>query len=256
MRTDFRLLHGGEYRHFYLHRPCCTALDPPSRRRGLVIMLHGHPHLKSDSADADGWMATADANCFVVAWPIPQAPGLADAGAAHRTLAGTFAVRLASLLLRSASLRLDPSRIFVAGHGSGAEVVYDVLMREAASAPVVHPSELFAAAATSAGLPRSGESCVPSTPWPLLHVHAADDTTVPPTGRPTYDSVRTTLGSLQAAGDECRTVVNQQWVRLRDHASEASTSHAATGAAAGAAAGPAGGPGDPCLPWKSKFNLS
>ena len=170
-----------------MRMPCCR---PAHGRYALVVML--------DATEADdGWAETSERECFAVAW-LRVGTNLSLPEAASSV------VRVARRLMVNETMRLDVQRVFLAGRRTGAALVYEIAMRG---------PHLFAAFAASGGLPLAGTSCVPMAPRPLLHVHAMDDALVPASGRPTYDSVLTTLDAIKSAAGACRPVADE-WAAL------------------------------------------
>ena len=159
----------------------------------LVVMI--------GTAEAyESWVHLSDQLCFMLAWP-PSQQGNASA------VAGEVVLFVRALL--SSTLQLDAQRIFLAGFGVGAAAAYILAM---------NGPHLFSAFATVSGLPAAHETCVPSQPHALLHIHATDDEQVPAAGSSAYEPLLSALEAMQAAGGACRAVAGQ-WTHVASSAS-------------------------------------
>lgn len=104
--------------------------------------------------------------------------------------AGASDVRfLAALVERLVNQEnVDPKRVFLAGHSSGAFLTYWMACQHAA---------LFAGYAAFSGALRSEWSCYPKAPINFLEVHGRDDTAVPFEGNERFTATMETMVHLR-----------------------------------------------------------
>ena len=126
-----------------------------------------------------------------------------------------FVVSLTRSLLSAQNLRVDPSRVFVAGCSNGGMMTYELAMRS--------PPNLFAGFVTNCGSPHVGYSCIPPIGRPHLHIHAWNDRTIPRDGSGAdyggwmYTPIETDGGQLDiiSAAGACNKR-DRPWAWLRD----------------------------------------
>ena len=217
--------HGGRWREYWLHRPCCADDNPPGGTP-LVVMLHGWNERGSYYAGLDGhwsdrWVAESERGCFIVAWPQGVQERARDgksrtswnAGGCSSAGAGLCTVADVQPPVCMPQLCADPQACEpCAWCGCADDVGYvEFLARRlrdsdlgidaarlfvagcsnggmlAFDLAMRSPSGLFAAFVTNCGLPHAGLACVPPTPRALIHIHATNDLTIRTDGGPSDD---------------------------------------------------------------------
>lgn len=167
------IAHDGVQRRYLVHEPAGAAA---AGRRPAVILFHGGGGRAEQVERSTHMNAVADRHGFVAVYPDGTSAGLPlftwNAGrccgyAAKRKVDDVgFVKKLIARLVRER--RVDPARVFIAGHSNGAMFAY----RFAAEAP-----ELVAAAGIVAGsLEVDGPA--PARPVPLVVFHGLKDENV------------------------------------------------------------------------------
>ncbi|WP_030440043.1 extracellular catalytic domain type 1 short-chain-length polyhydroxyalkanoate depolymerase [Actinoplanes subtropicus] len=158
---------GGRDRTYILYRPAGL----PASRVPLVVMLHGGFGSAGQAQSYYGWNAEADANHFVVAYP----DGVRAAWNAGGGCCGVPAdsniddVAFITQVVHevSATLPIDPNRIYATGISNGGLMAYRLAC----------DTTLFAAigpdSATLLG------DCASPHPVSVLHIHGTADTRIP-----------------------------------------------------------------------------
>lgn len=150
---DFTLTVGSYVRHYVLHVPASVNGTTPVP---LVIMLHGAGGSGQGALQDDNWIAESDKGGFIVAGPdaLPNNPNRPSSlllnptrwreGSGRGSLAGQDVddVAFINALIDDviSKTAIDPARIYVTGHSSGAGMTYTLGVqlsnRLAAVAPV------------------------------------------------------------------------------------------------------------------------
>ena len=167
----------GRDRTARVYVPASLATD---RRAPLLVALHGGTGWGTQFERTSGYDALADAHGFIVTYP--DGIGIGPAGDRLRTWNGGVccgpAVRqnvddVAFLKQLVATIsdqhRIDPTRVFATGHSNGMIMAYRLLCEAA---------DVFVAAAGQAGT-LGVDSCSPSHPVSLRHIHGTADTNIP-----------------------------------------------------------------------------
>lgn len=194
----------GQLREYRLHLP--AHLDS-SRRVPLVIVLHGHGESAENFERYTGMSDKADREGFIVAYP----QALGDPSEWHTAIDGSrkrddIAFVRDIIDLVSHAYRVDPRRIYAAGHSNGGFMTY----RLASTL-----SDRIAAVGVTAGsigaIDDRGDTlrlAPPPTPVAVIHFHGVADPSVPYNGGPEDDgpdnivSVQNTIRFWTAA-DHC-----------------------------------------------------
>jgi len=176
----------GFQREYILYRPGNLTKQAP-----LVFLLHGYTGTAAEAIESYGMNAIADANGFAVVYPqglkfgeLEQRTVKNDSGESVDISGPTlwnaypsmglelddagFLAGLAKHLQKKCDL--DAKRTFISGHSAGGAMSYTAACEQ---------SEVFKAAASVAGGMSENDSCNPSRPLPVLHVHGAADDVVP-----------------------------------------------------------------------------
>ena len=198
----------GRDRRYRLFVP---AALPTSTRVPLLVALHGGLGSSTQFATNSGFDGLAEANGFVVVYPdgvggLANGPGPQTwnggscCGAAARL--GIDDVGFVRQLLDSLArdLPIDPARIFAAGHSNGAILAYRL---------ACELSDRIAAIGVQAGSLEI-DTCAPSRPVAVFHVHGTADTNLPVDGgrgtgvagvafRPAREAIDTFTGADRCA---------------------------------------------------------
>ena len=201
---DYVFLHGGKERTYKLYVPERLAENAP-----LLFVLHGMS-MTSDWTYGRGFNELADQHGFVVVYPqslektiyLTDFLGLRDlawiavteivrwnAENEDERYSGISDVDFLSKLARQLQQKygLDPKKTFVAGFSNGGYMSYTLMCQA---------GDTFKGAGIVAGLMDGviADSCAPSGPKPLIHLHGTADSIVPIEGDlPTpsaHDSVK------------------------------------------------------------------
>jgi len=155
----------GKNREFILHVPADLPENPP-----LVLALHPLGATNSQFRSMSGWDAKADEEKFIVVYPqgiykLEEMGGMigwdiySDAGVIFlTTLIDTLAVRY----------DIDLSRVYSTGFSMGGMMSYKLACSVADRIAAIGPDAGYL-------LGENVNSCTPSRPVPLCHVHGADD---------------------------------------------------------------------------------
>jgi polyhydroxybutyrate depolymerase len=165
------LEHHGEKRSFRVHLP--PGYDS-ARPAPLVMMFHGGfgnaRHMERDSgmnavADREGFLvAYLDGSGFIPTWNAGRC-----CGGAQRNNVDDVGFAAAVLERIEQDLSVDTHRVYAAGMSNGAMMAHRLACERA---------DLFAGIAAVAGT-NMFESCSPSRPVPVLHMHGSLDAHVP-----------------------------------------------------------------------------
>jgi polyhydroxybutyrate depolymerase len=168
--TTHTLSVGGRDRTYILYRPAAL----PTSRVPLVVMLHGGFGSATQAQSAYGWNAEADANHFTVVYP----NGVRAAWNAGGGCCGTPAtsniddVAFISRVVHdvSATLPIDPNRIYATGISNGGLMAYRLAC----------DTTLFAAIGSDSATLLG--DCPTPHPISVLHIHGTADTRIPYNG--------------------------------------------------------------------------
>ncbi len=161
------LLVDGSCREYLVHLP---PGHDASRPTPLVVAMHGYTGYPSEFESNSGLSRTADAEGFVVAYP-------AGIGRAWNLYPNGSDVRFLRALVEHLASRasLDRHRVYVTGFSMGGGM---------ANRAACELADVFAAAAPVSGSFQAYTECSPQRPVPILAIHGAADTVIPPLGRP------------------------------------------------------------------------
>jgi polyhydroxybutyrate depolymerase len=171
---------GGQDRTVLVHVP--KAYDP-TKGTSLVVGFHGYGMNAAQMRTQTKIDAESDTRGFIAAYA--EGTGLAQKGFNGGDCCGrpawtddtddlSFGREIVKKL--SAEYCVDPKRVYSAGFSNGGFMSYRF---------VCEAADVFAAVASVSGvLGTPPESCKPSRPVPILHVHGTADTTVPYQGGP------------------------------------------------------------------------
>ncbi|MAI42060.1 MAG: hypothetical protein CMP95_06355 [Gammaproteobacteria bacterium] len=201
---DHIFVHGGKERTYKLHVP-----EKLAENALLLFVLHGMS-MTSDWTYGRGFNELADQHGFVVVYPqslektiyLSDFLGLRDldwiavtesvrwnADNEDERYSGVSDVDFLSQLAKQIQqdYRLNPNKTFVAGFSNGGYMSYTLMCQA---------GDTFRGAGIVAGLMNGGilDSCSPSGPKPLIHLHGVADSMVPIEGDPptpsAHDSVK------------------------------------------------------------------
>jgi polyhydroxybutyrate depolymerase len=158
-------------RQVFLHAP-----RGASKRRPLVIALHGAGQNGAKFADDTGYSRLADREDFIVAYPSAAGPN-AFWNMSGQVPGGTNDVEAIerSLDQLEASVCVDRARVFVTGVSNGGGM---------AARLGCELSERLAGIAAVAGGYKALPPCRPARPLPVLEIHGTGDQVVPYRGQP------------------------------------------------------------------------
>lgn len=168
LTTGQTLSFDGETRTFDVYVPPAAADGEP---RPLVLDLHGFTSFSSQQRSFSGWLALAEQEGVVVAWPnaiegawgVPPFPAIDDVGFL-RALTDHLGERFA----------VDPTQIHVTGFSLGGDMTGTL----ACAAADRFASFVGIASGTTEGR-FEPESCTPVRPVPILNVRGVSDLLVP-----------------------------------------------------------------------------
>ncbi|MCG6191178.1 extracellular catalytic domain type 1 short-chain-length polyhydroxyalkanoate depolymerase [Maribellus maritimus] len=177
------------YDHISIERKARTYLLnlPPnyyeSRNFPLVIALHGTGGDAYQFENDYGFTKTANDNQFVVVYPEGvRSDGILGVRTWNAGTCCDYAMEnniddvefIKELIDRLESkYKIDSKRIYVTGMSNGGMLTYRL---------ACELSDKFAAIAVVSGTMLTNQSCNPSRPVPVLHIHSTLDTKVPPLG--------------------------------------------------------------------------
>jgi poly(3-hydroxybutyrate) depolymerase len=198
--TVLELAVGGTSREAILRRPTSvpcpmtTATGGPARA-AAVIWLHGSTTVASlpDPARfavrAVGLGKQSELQKYLTVFP-RSGKTSGDKVWAWNGGAGAEDVRFLQALVQRlvAEQGVDPRRIFLAGHSSGAFLAYYM---------ACNFTGLFAGYASYSGALRAEWGCYPKGPVSFLEVHGRDDTAVPFEGNDRFDATMDTMVHLR-----------------------------------------------------------
>ncbi len=168
--SEHMLTYAGEERSYVLHIP--STYDP-SQPAALVLAFHGITLDAYEMMRISGFNAQSDAAGFIVAYPNAAEPhrswnGGHCCGEAARENVDDLGFVRAVIEEISASLAIDPRRIYATGFSNGAILTYrlgcEMADQIAAIAPVSATQAL-----------EDKQACRPSRPLPVIHFHGTDD---------------------------------------------------------------------------------
>lgn len=171
------LTYGGTARSYDLYVPVAGATGP----RPLVLSLHGYFLNSSDQASLTAMNPLADTEGFLVAYPQGLgSPTDWNAGACcsaasegDRDDVGFLNAVIDDIAAKTC---VDLSRVYVMGFSNGGMMAYRLACEDA--------SRFAAAASVSGSAVVPLDTCAPSHPMPLMHVHGNADPLVPYDGGP------------------------------------------------------------------------
>lgn len=181
--TEQHLVVGGQQRLYRLHIP---AHYDTIRAAPLVIVLHGHGESAENFEQYTGMSDKADAEGFIVVYP----QALGDPSEWHTAIDGSrkrddvaFVRQIIATVRRS--FRVDPHRIYAAGHSNGAIMTYRLasLMSDQLAA-------IGITAGTIGMVDERGDTtriAPPPHPVSVIHFHGLADGDVPYRGGPESD---------------------------------------------------------------------
>lgn len=194
----------------------------PERRVGdlpLVILIHGSGDNAASLAERSGFAALAARERFVLVAPAVAYPGAgwtAHPGLFEPGAAPADDVAFLEALVREAPGRygVDPSRVFVVGHKSGAMMAY----RLAAATPNAIAGVGVVNGSLAAASPRSGRLSritPPSEFVPLVALHGAHARSIPPDGA-TKPGASRVFGGFFAAPDRWSAALPGAWTAPKE----------------------------------------
>lgn len=190
----------GTAREYILHVP--RKLDA-GERPALVIMLHGHGERAEHFERTTGMSEKADRERFIVAYPqalgAPSVWHTAVDGSPHIDDVAFIRTLIDSLTQR---YRVDPNRIYIAGHSNGAFMAY-----RAGAALSSRVAALGISAGSIGRITPNRDTLrvrAPEHPVAVFIVHGKADTSVP------YDGGRETDGPRRIVPEEESTLF---WAR-------------------------------------------
>jgi polyhydroxybutyrate depolymerase len=165
---------GGTERTYLFHVPASYQAAQPAP---LLIALHGLGETGGDMADMTGFDTLADAQGFIVVYPVGVEQSWADRNNTAADRAGVDDVAFIDALIDhlATSYAIDPARIYATGISNGGFM--------ATLLACALPEKIAAVAPVAATMPVSlAPQCPATRPVPFLLIHGLDDRTVPPGG--------------------------------------------------------------------------
>ncbi len=199
---------GGIQRTVLVHVP---ANYDPNKGTSLVVGFHGYGGSAAQMRTQTKLDGASDAKSFIVAYA--QGTGAVSNGfnggdccgqPAWRD-PGTDDVGFAKEIVKSISSEycVDPKRVYSAGFSNGGFLSYRLACEAA---------DMFAAVASVSGvLGVPAETCKPSRPVPILHVHGTADRTVPYQGGAAAGGLGALAGVTFRSVDETVTSFRTRW---------------------------------------------
>ncbi|MFZ5820145.1 MAG: alpha/beta hydrolase family esterase [Chloroflexota bacterium] len=168
--SEHRLAYAGVERSYVLHIP--PGYDP-SQPAALVLAFHGITLDAYEMIRISGFNAQSDAAGFIVAYPNAAGEqrswnGGHCCGEAARDNVDDLGFVRAVIADISASLDIDPKRIYATGFSNGAILAYRLACEMADQIAAIAP-----VSATQAL--EDQQACQPSRPVPVIHFHGTDD---------------------------------------------------------------------------------
>lgn len=178
-------VHAGQTRNYTIHVPTnytSTTSTP------LVLNLHGYGSNRSEQALVSEMNTISDANNFIVVYPdgTLDLTGNRYWNANYNTFQDDIGFLLALVDTLKANYNINANRVYSTGYSNGA-IMSHTLACEA--------TNTFAAIASVAGTMAIGQnnSCSPTRPMPILHIHGTNDGVVPYNGNSLLIAVDTLI---------------------------------------------------------------
>lgn len=164
-------VYAGQTRNYTIHIPTnynSTSSTP------LVLNLHGYGSNRSEQALVSEMNTVSDANNFIVVYPDGtfDLTGNRYWNANYNTIQDDIGFLTALVDTMKANYNINANRVYSTGYSNGA-IMSHTLACEA--------TNTFAAIASVAGTMAIGQrnSCSPTRPVPVLHIHGTNDAVVP-----------------------------------------------------------------------------